>query len=104
MNTPICDYVNEYAQKAPARFHMPGHKGVSFLGFEDRDITEISGADDLFHPSGIMAVCLLREIDSDNSIPPLVSYDNYLTREEKSARICRYFRKKRVLQCLSSVE
>ena len=54
MNTPICDYVNEYAQKAPARFHMPGHKGVSFLGFEDRDITEISGADDLFHPSGII--------------------------------------------------
>ena len=54
MNTPICDYVNEYAQKAPARFHMPGHKGVPFLGFEDRDITEISGADDLFHPSGII--------------------------------------------------
>ena len=54
MNTPICDYVNEYAQKAPARFHMPGHKGVSLLGFEDRDITEISGADDLFHPSGII--------------------------------------------------
>ena len=54
MNTPICDYVNEYVQKAPARFHMPGHKGVSFLGFEDRDITEISGADDLFHPSGII--------------------------------------------------
>ena len=54
MNTPICDYVNEYAQKAPARFHMPGHKGVSFLGFEDRDITEISGADDLFHASGII--------------------------------------------------
>ena len=54
MNTPICDYVNKYAQTAPARFHMPGHKGVSFLGFEDRDITEISGADDLFHPSGII--------------------------------------------------
>ena len=54
MNTPICDYVNEYAQKAPARFHMPGHKGVSFLGVEDRDITEISGADDLFHASGII--------------------------------------------------
>ena len=24
------------------------------MGFEDRDITEISGADDLFHPSGII--------------------------------------------------
>lgn len=34
---------------------MPGHKGVSFLGCESRDITEIAGADDLFHASGIIA-------------------------------------------------
>lgn len=34
---------------------MPGHKGTPFLGPETMDITEISGADDLFHPSGIIA-------------------------------------------------
>ena len=27
---------------------MPGHKGVSVLGCEDLDITEITGADELF--------------------------------------------------------
>ena len=55
MNTPIRDFVTQYASSAPARFHMPGHKGVSFLGCESRDITEIEGADDLFHASGIIA-------------------------------------------------
>ena len=55
MNTPICDFVTEYADNAPARFHMPGHKGVQRLGMEDRDLTEIDGADDLFHPEGIIA-------------------------------------------------
>lgn len=34
---------------------MPGHKGVKSLGCEDRDLTEIHGADDLFHASGIIA-------------------------------------------------
>ena len=34
---------------------MPGHKGVKKLGCEDRDLTEIHGADDLFHASGIIA-------------------------------------------------
>ncbi len=55
MNTPICDFVAQYAQNAPARFHMPGHKGVLSLGCEARDLTEIHGADDLFHASGIIA-------------------------------------------------
>lgn len=34
---------------------MPGHKGVGPLGFEHLDLTEIEGADDLYHPSGIIA-------------------------------------------------
>ena len=34
---------------------MPGHKGVSVLGFEKYDITEIDGADELFAPDGIIA-------------------------------------------------
>ena len=33
---------------------MPGHKGQSLLGMESWDITEIDGADDLFHPEGII--------------------------------------------------
>lgn len=33
---------------------MPGHKGVPFLGLEPLDITEIDGADDLYHADGII--------------------------------------------------
>lgn len=54
MKTPICDFVEEYAEKGPARLHMPGHKGKSFLGFEKYDITEIDGADELFFADGII--------------------------------------------------
>lgn len=34
---------------------MPGHKGVSFLGCEPLDITEIQGADSLYEAEGIIA-------------------------------------------------
>ena len=54
MDTPIIDYVNDYIKSGTTRFHMPGHKGVSFLGFEAFDITEIGGADDLSCPDGII--------------------------------------------------
>ena len=53
--TPVCDFVRAYAAKAPVRLHMPGHKGTGPLGCEAMDITEIRGADDLFHPEGILA-------------------------------------------------
>ncbi len=55
MKTPICDFVNEYAKSKAERLHMPGHKGVPFLGFEKYDITEIDGADSLYEASGIIA-------------------------------------------------
>lgn len=55
MSTPICDFVRRYRQSDPVRFHMPGHKGYPFLGFEPLDITEIDGADELFTASGIIA-------------------------------------------------
>ncbi len=55
MNTPICDFVRAYAAKQPLRLHMPGHKGVGPLGVEALDITEISGADVLYAPHGIIA-------------------------------------------------
>ena len=54
MNTPICDFVRGYAAAHPARLHMPGHKGQGPLGCEALDITEVSGADDLSHPEGII--------------------------------------------------
>ncbi len=54
MNTPIRDFVKAYAESESARFHMPGHKGKSFLGFEKYDITEIDGADILYSANGII--------------------------------------------------
>ncbi len=54
MKTPIFDFVNAYNDSSPSRFHMPGHKGVSFLGAEQYDITEIDGADVLYSGGGII--------------------------------------------------
>ena len=54
MNTPIYDFVQNYIKSNTARLHMPGHKGVSFLGCEALDITEIRGADELYAPTGII--------------------------------------------------
>lgn len=54
MHTPICDFVRRYAQEKPLRLHMPGHKGVAFSGAEPLDITEIDGADVLYHAEGII--------------------------------------------------
>ena len=55
MKTPICDFVQNYIKSDSARFHMPGHKGISRLGCEALDITEIGGADVLYSPGGIIA-------------------------------------------------
>ena len=54
MDTPIFDFVQNYIKSNTARLHMPGHKGVSFLGCEAFDITEIKGADELYAPNGII--------------------------------------------------
>ena len=54
MTTPICDFVREYQKKDPLRLHMPGHKGRAFLGPETMDITEIAGADELYHARGVI--------------------------------------------------
>ena len=55
VKTPIADFVYKYAEKETARFHMPGHKGVPFLGIEPFDITEITGADVLYAAEGLIA-------------------------------------------------
>lgn len=54
MNTPICDFVRDYAERKSLRMHMPGHKGAGPLGVERLDITEIAGADELYHARGII--------------------------------------------------
>ncbi len=54
MKTPICDFVRQYANGQNVRAHMPGHKGDSILGCERYDITEIDGADVLYHSQGII--------------------------------------------------
>ena len=54
MKTPICDFVRQYQEQGVLRLHMPGHKGKSHLGPESWDITEIAGADELYHPTGII--------------------------------------------------
>ena len=55
MNTPICDFVRQYAASNTLRLHMPGHKGAPLLGLEHLDITEIQGADSLYEADGIIA-------------------------------------------------
>ena len=65
MNTPIYDFVKDYASKNPVRLHMPGHKGsngsegTTVGSWMDQvskyDITEIDGADYLSAPCGIIA-------------------------------------------------
>ena len=54
MNTPICDFVQNYVESGQLRLHMPGHKGKGVLGVEGRDITEIEGADVLYRAKGII--------------------------------------------------
>ena len=55
MTTPIVDFISKYRAQGVSRLHMPGHKGVSLLGFEELDITEIAGADSLYEAEGIIA-------------------------------------------------
>ncbi|MBR3961874.1 MAG: aminotransferase class V-fold PLP-dependent enzyme [Clostridia bacterium] len=54
MKTPIIDFVKAYKKRGCTRAHMPGHKGKAFLGAEAFDITEISGADELYSAKGII--------------------------------------------------
>lgn len=54
MTTPICDFLRRYAASDTLRLHMPGHKGSPLLGMESWDITEVVGADDLYHADGII--------------------------------------------------
>ena len=52
MNTPVWDYIQNYVNQNPVRLHMPGHKGQGQL--EQLDLTEVEGADVLYHAAGIL--------------------------------------------------
>lgn len=54
MNTPIVDFVKNYSTSDISRLHMPGHKGCNITGNEMLDITEINGADSLYHADSII--------------------------------------------------
>lgn len=53
MDTPICEFLQNYCATDAARFHMPGHKGRLTLPTA-WDITEVAGADALFEADGIL--------------------------------------------------
>ncbi len=50
MDTPVFDFIENYRKSAFVRLHVPGHKGNE----NALDITEIEGADVLYHDDGIL--------------------------------------------------
>ena len=77
MKTPICAFARNYAQSAPLRLHMPGHKGEPLVGFEPLDITEIDGADSLYEASGIIQ-------ESEHNAGSLFGADTFYSTEGSS--------------------
>ena len=77
MNTPICDFVRDYAASGTARLHMPGHTGAPVLGMESLDITEIAGADSLYEADGIIA-------ESERNAGELFGADTFYSTEGSS--------------------
>lgn len=53
MNTPVVDFIKKYSESCTVRLHVPGHKGKG-EAFSSFDITEIKGADVLYHEDGIL--------------------------------------------------
>ena len=80
MRTPICDFAHQYAERDTMRLHMPGHKGVSFLGVEKWDLTEINGADNLYDPRGII-------LESEQYAGSLFGCDTFYSTEGSSQSI-----------------
>ncbi len=93
MRTPICDFVKKYKESGASRLHMPGHKGTNLLGFEDRDITEIMGADSLYDAEGIIR-------ESEQNASEIFGCKTYYSTEGSSQCI----RAMMYLVCLSAAE
>ena len=81
MKTPICDFVRDYAASDTIRMHMPGHKGRAedeqLSKIAQYDITEIAGADELFHPTSIIA-------ESEANASEIFGCDTYYSTEGSS--------------------
>ena len=81
MKTPICDFVRDYAASDTIRMHMPGHKGRAedeqLTQIAQYDITEIAGADELFHPTSIIA-------ESEANASEIFGCDTYYSTEGSS--------------------
>ena len=73
MNTPICDFLEKYAQSGTERFHMPAHKGSE----SPFDITEIAGADSLYEADGIIK-------ESEKNASSLFGCDTFYSTEGSS--------------------
>lgn len=82
MNTPIVDFVRKYAESGISRFHMPGHKGKDFLGFERFDITEIQNADVLSQAEGII------KMSEDNASSLFSSAHSFFVTQGSTTAIC----------------
>lgn len=54
MDTPVFDFVKKYNDSETVRLHVPGHKGRDEALMSYFDITEINGADVLYHETGIL--------------------------------------------------
>lgn len=54
MKTPVYSFIKDYSEKNGTRLHVPGHKGKNTGFCEAADITEIEGADVLYHETGIL--------------------------------------------------
>lgn len=80
ITTPIIDFVQNYVSSNPARFHMPGHKGVGALGAAALDITEIDGAGELYSPGGVIS-------ESEANASRLFGADTYYSTEGSSLAI-----------------
>ncbi len=93
MKTPIVDFVEKYSGEDFLRLHMPGHKGVDFLGMESSDITEINGADSLYEADGIIK-------ESENNASALFGADTFYSTEGSSLCI----RAMLYLACLKAKE
>jgi arginine decarboxylase len=54
VKTPLDDALRAFSDRDRVRLHMPGHKGRGFAG-AGLDVTELSGTDNLHHPTGAIA-------------------------------------------------
>ena len=81
MNSPIYDFLVNYAEKNATRMHMPGHKGMGPIGCESYDITEVKGADVLYSADGII-------LESENNATELFgSYHTFYSAEGSTLSI-----------------